>query len=46
LSVYQTGPQEIGVVASVPRPSGGTQVQIKFGKLSAPAPKSQTAAVP
>ena len=34
LSVYQTGPQEIGVVASAPRASGGTDVRIKFGMLS------------
>jgi hypothetical protein len=33
LSVYQTGPEEIGVVASVPRASGGTEVRIKFGTL-------------
>jgi hypothetical protein len=33
LSVYQIGPQEIGVVASVPRSSGGTDVRIKFGIL-------------
>ena len=34
LSVYQTGPGEIGVVASVPRASGGTDVRIKFGTFS------------
>jgi hypothetical protein len=34
LSVYQTAPQEIGVVASVPRATGGTDVRIKFGTLS------------
>ena len=34
LSVYQTGPEEIGVVASVPRASGGTDVRIKFGIFS------------
>lgn len=34
LSIYQVGPQEIGVVASVPRASGGTDVRIKFGTLS------------
>lgn len=37
-SVYQTGPEEIGVVASVPRQSGGTDVRIKFGAL---APRSK-----
>jgi hypothetical protein len=34
LSVYQIEPQEIGVVASVPRASGGTDVQIKLGTFS------------
>jgi len=33
LSVYQTAPKEIGVVASVPRSTGGTDVAIKFGTL-------------
>jgi hypothetical protein len=33
-SVYQIGPEEIGVVASVPRASGGTDVRIKFGTFS------------
>lgn len=34
LSIYQTGPDEIGVVASTPRSGGGTAVQIRFGKIS------------
>lgn len=33
VSVYEIRPGEIGVVASVPRPSGGTDVRIKFGTL-------------
>jgi hypothetical protein len=34
LSVYQTTPKEICVVASVPRSTGGTDVRVKFGTLS------------
>lgn len=45
LSVYQTGPEEIGAVASVPRPSGGTDVQIKFGTLSKEAQWMDASAV-
>ncbi|HWD90853.1 MAG TPA: sialidase family protein [Verrucomicrobiae bacterium] len=33
LSIYEISPGEIGVVASVPRPAGGTDVRLKFGKL-------------
>jgi hypothetical protein len=33
LSVYEISPDEIGVVASVPRLSGGTDVRLKFGTL-------------
>jgi hypothetical protein len=40
LSVYQTGPDEIGVIASVPRASGGTDVRIRFGALSPMASKN------
>ena len=40
LSVYQTSQSEIAVVASVPRVSGGTDVQIKFGALPLPASKN------
>lgn len=42
LSVYQTGPEEIGVVASTPRAGGGTEVQLKFGTFSATS-KNETA---
>jgi hypothetical protein len=41
LSVYQTGPEEIGVVASVPRPGGGTDVQLKFGTFPATVSKNK-----